>query len=236
MSRARAETAHRDYPSMARWARALYETGRGPREVVRECYGTDFPEEFFLLAEENPHASDLLVDFTNQPWRLAVPLSEGGPPPEPDSREEIERRVFARDPGLLPLVVSLGMDTPLSNRVFCYHLDELHAGRPTVFGIGKSVRANEETVRFGGSLLDVLHRHHADYLALLTRQIGLPSNRGTGALIDEDVEEAQLLLEQVEQLQQKLADRPLFTQAGPAAALPSATPPAAPRPPAASAP
>jgi hypothetical protein len=44
----------RDYPSMARLARALYETGLGPREVVRDCYGVELPEEFFVLHEADP--------------------------------------------------------------------------------------------------------------------------------------------------------------------------------------
>jgi len=39
LSRLRADAAGGDYPAMARLALALYEAGRTPREVMRECYG-----------------------------------------------------------------------------------------------------------------------------------------------------------------------------------------------------
>ncbi|MET9014048.1 hypothetical protein ACWCPX_14135 [Streptomyces olivaceoviridis] len=204
VSRARAEASRGDYASMARLARALYETGLGPREVIRECYGTDFPDEFFLLAEKNPYTLDLLINFTNQPWRLAIPLRQGGPPPEPDSQDRIERRAFAYDPHLVPLALPLGVDTALKGRVICYHLDELSAGRPTTFGIRKTVDIDDETERYDGSLLDILHQHHADFLRRLTNRSDLPSNRGTGAVDNEDIEEAQDILNRIEALQHEL--------------------------------
>ncbi|WP_171164730.1 hypothetical protein [Streptomyces sp. I05A-00742] len=204
VSRARAEASRGNYTSMAHLARALYETGLGPREVMRECYGTDFPEEFFLLAEKDPDTLDLLIDFTNQPWQLAIPLSQGGPPPEPDSRDWIERRAFAYDPQLVPLALPLGADTPLNGRVICYHLDELSADRPTVFGIWKTMSIDDEIKRYDVSLLEIIHRHHADHLRLLIHQRHLPSNRGTGSVGAADIGEAQELLNRIEALQRAL--------------------------------
>ncbi|MFJ1646069.1 hypothetical protein [Streptomyces sp. NPDC088258] len=204
VSRARAEASRGDYASMAHLARALYETGLGPREVIRECYGTDFPEEFFLLARKNPYMLDLLIDFTNQPWRLAIPLSQGGPPPEPDSQDRIERRAFAYDPRLVPLALPLGLDTALKGRVVCYHLDELRVGCPTTFGIWKTAGIDDETECYDGSLLEILHQHHADFLRRLTSRSNLPSNRGTGAVDNEAIEDAQDILNRIEALQHEL--------------------------------
>ncbi|MGQ4487464.1 hypothetical protein ACN6LM_004667 [Streptomyces sp. SAS_281] len=204
VSQARVKASRGNYASMAYLARVLYETGLGPRAVIRECYGTDFPEEFFLLAEKDPDSLELLIDFTNQPWQLAVPLSRGGPPPQPDSRDRIERRAFAYDPRLVPLAVPLGVDTALKGRVICYHLDELGAGRPSTFGIRRTMGGDEETERYDGSLLDVLHQHHADFLRHLTHRSGLPCNRGTGAVDDEDVEEAEDMMNRIEALQRQL--------------------------------
>lgn len=203
VSRARAEASRGDYASMARLARALYASGLGPCEVIRECYGTDFPEEFFLLAEKNPDALDLFIDFTNQPWQLAIPLSQGGPRPEPDSRERIERRVFAYDPRLVPLALPLG-DAIHNGRVICYHLDELRAGRATTFGIWKTVDPDDEIERYDVSLLEIIHQHHADIVRRLIHRSNLPSNRGTGAVGAADIEDVQEILNRIEALQHQL--------------------------------
>lgn len=204
VSRARVEASRGNYASMAHLARALYETGLGPREVIHECYGTVFPEEFFLLAEKDAYMLDLLVDFTNQPWQLAIPLSQGGPPPEPDSRDWIERNTFAYDPHLVPLALPLGADTAFKSQVICYHLDELRAGRPTTFGIRKTMGTDDEIKRYDLTLLEVIHQHHADFVRLLIHQSHLPSNRGTGAVGTADIEDAQEMLNRVEALQRAL--------------------------------
>ncbi|MFE5097726.1 hypothetical protein ACFRCI_47590 [Streptomyces sp. NPDC056638] len=207
VSRAREEASREDYASMARLARAMYGAGAGPREVIRECYGTEFPEEFFLFAETGPYTLDLTMDFTNQPWQLAVPLSQGGPPPEPDTLDRIERKVFVRDPRLVPLALPLDLDAVHGGRVICYHLDELRAGRPTTFGIRVAVGPDDETERCAASLLDVIHQHHADILRRLAHRNHLPSNRGTGAVDSADVEEARDILTQIEDLQHQVVAR-----------------------------
>ncbi|MFF2412095.1 hypothetical protein [Streptomyces sp. NPDC058092] len=205
--RAREKATRGDYASMARLAGAMYEAGLGPREVIRECYGTEFPKEFFLFAETGPYTLDLTMDFTNQPWQLTIPLSQGGPPPEPDTLDRIEHKVFVREPCLVPLALPLDLDAVHGGRVICYHLDELRAGRPTTFGIRVAVGPDDETERCASSLLDVIHQHHADILRLLAHRNHLPSNRGTGAVDSADVEEARDILTQIEDLQHRVMAR-----------------------------
>lgn len=84
--------ARRDYPAMSHRARSLHERGLTPEQVLRECYGIDCPREFFVICESEPTRLSLPVDFTNQPWKLAVPLASGGPRPTPDSMDRSERR------------------------------------------------------------------------------------------------------------------------------------------------
>lgn len=146
-----------DYPSMARLARALYELGLGPREVLRECYGVEFPAEFFVLADTEP---TLLVDLTNLPWQLAIPLDRGGPPLEADSLSTTERKIFDHDPDLVPLAFCLSLTVRFGGFVLCYRVTELAAGRPTVFGIDHYVEPGTEVVRCADSLLAALLEHH----------------------------------------------------------------------------
>jgi hypothetical protein len=112
----RTEASRDDYPSMARLARALYETGLGPREVLRECYGVEFPAEFFLLHDPDPI---LLFLFTNQPAKLAVPLDRGGPPPNANPMSKCERDAFTRDPDLVPVLLCLDAYAAFGGKFLC---------------------------------------------------------------------------------------------------------------------
>ena len=207
IERLRAEASRADYASMVRLALALYEDGLKPREVLRECYGVEFPEEFFVIAEAGPFTLDLRVDFTNQPWELAVPPARGGPASTPDSLDETERRIFARDPDLVPLARLFNTDARHGDSVLCYRLDELGAERTTVFGIWREVEPGSEIERCGDSLLVVMHEHHADIHRMLEWQRHHPSNRGAGSVDAEEVNEARSSVEQVKELQRRLASR-----------------------------
>ncbi|WP_189160522.1 hypothetical protein [Lentzea pudingi] len=144
IERLRAEVSRADYASMARLARALHDEGLNPREVLRQCYRVEFPEEFFVIAEAGPFTLDLRVDFSNQPWELAVPLDRGGPAVSPDSLHEIEQRIYVRDPDLVPLARLVNTDARHGDSVLCYRLDELGAGRATVFSIWREVEPVSE--------------------------------------------------------------------------------------------
>ncbi|WP_370963780.1 hypothetical protein [Amycolatopsis sp. cg9] len=206
LRRLRAEATRADHPSMARLARALYEEGLTPREVLRECYGVDLPAEFFVLAEADPWRLGLLVTCTDQPWRLAVPPAPGGPGPAADPAE---RRLFTLDPDLLPLMYLLGPESvPWDDRfLLCYRLSELRAGRPAVFRLRRQTTRPDKARRLGDSLLSVLHEYHAEQARSVEREQDDPDNWGAGAVPDEEVDAFRALVDRIESLQNEVTAR-----------------------------
>ncbi|MGB3439477.1 MAG: hypothetical protein WBA97_12065 [Actinophytocola sp.] len=198
----RAAASRDDYPSMARLARALYETGLGPREVLRECYGVELPDEFFLLHEVDP---ELMFHFTNQPAKLAVSLDRGGPP-EASPMSKNERDVFVRDPDLLPVVLCVNNYAGFGGKFLCYRLSELGAGRPTVFVVEYYPTAGSPVTRAGDSLLAGLHAHHTAHLAWLEKEErATASHSGGGTVTEESLTVAQEFLLEIEDLRRRLS-------------------------------
>lgn len=202
----RSRASRDDYRSMARLAKALYERGANPREVLQSCFGVALPEEFFLIAELGPQALKLPARFTNQPWKLAIPLDRGGPPPTPNAMDKTERGVIARDDTLIPLARLLNPDARHGGSIICYHLKELLSGRSTI--VGRKVRTDPEgdTVRYGDSLLTVLHEHYSNTREQLHQQMRRPSNRGAGAVDEAEVQEVEALVRTIERCQQGLRE------------------------------
>lgn len=196
-----------DYESMARLAKELLQQGRSPREVLRLMYGVEFPEEFLLLAQAGPWNLGLAVEYSNQPWKFATRLEDGGPSLRPDSMDKYEQKILALNPQLLPLARLRNRVIKHGDSVICYHLGELAANRATIFGIQGVKAVGEEAVRYGESLLTVLHEHHVDRHRQLLWEYRLPSNRGAGSVDRDDVEEAAKDVEKIESLQQQLARR-----------------------------
>ncbi len=194
---------------MARLARALYEKDLSPQEVLKECYGVRFPPEFFVVAAAGPYSLDLLTMFTNQPWQLAVPLSRGGPAEKADSMEPTERKLFALDSDLVPLVRLLGhgAGSQGDNLILCYRLTELSAGRATVFDVREKARRPNETARRGESLLTVLHEHHEQDLRQVRWQQEQPGNWRAGSVDEEQVAESKEMLDLIEALQREASGR-----------------------------
>ncbi|MGV9855493.1 hypothetical protein ACWDWU_43095 [Streptomyces sp. NPDC003442] len=212
IGRLRDEASREDYASMARLARALYASGLGPREVLREAYGTGFPEEVFVLVGAGLSALDLLAYFTHQPWQLAVPPEQGGPEKVPGPLAETEQLVLALDPGLLPLVQIPAATSAGDDRIVCYRFEELRAGRPTAYCLRAapypySELRDTEAARCGESLLAVLDEVHADALRRLEEELQQPWNRGAGSVDPGEVEEARASLELVRTLRRRAAGR-----------------------------
>jgi hypothetical protein len=207
IDRLRAEASREDYASMARLARALYGTGLGPREVLRECYGVPFPEEVFVIAGAGPWRLGLFGRFTNQPWQLAIPPGRGGPSDTPGGMAAEERRIVAGDPDLLPAMRIPAAVSEREDRLVCYRLGELRAGRSTVFRLWWSDDP-EEALCCGDSLLDVLHKEHAQALRKLEKAFYSPSNWGAGSVDDAEIDEAQEALDRVREFQRLAAAGP----------------------------
>lgn len=203
LERLRVDAASREYPAMARLARALHENGLNTEQVLRECYGVHLPRELIVIADAGPYALDLLVMWTNQPWQLATPLGRGGPAAKADTIDPMERRFRELDPDLLPLLflVRPGIDVTDDELVLCYRLTELAAGRSTVFGAHKETTDPDQVVRRGDSLLAVLHGHHTAYLDELREELA-KSYRLEADFVDEDeIDEIVTLVEQLEDFQ-----------------------------------
>jgi hypothetical protein len=94
-----------------------------------------------------PH---LMATFARQPWDLGAPPGQGGPPPShTGTTESAERRIFDRDPDLVPLMELIGEGTNLRRTVICYRLTELRLGDTTVFGINKKATVRDQIAHCG---------------------------------------------------------------------------------------
>lgn len=210
----RATATREDYASMVRFAHALYADGLGQREVLRQCYGADFPGEFWVTVPERLATPHLLVRFTNQPWDLAVPPGEGGVDLTPlELTAKLEQDLFARDADLVPLMHLIGSRTTLVNKVLCYRLTELRSGSTAVFGVTMITdwdpvmdpEPDQEIVRCGESLLAVLHGYHVEALQDLEQTLDDPANWGFGAVSQKSVDEVRSLVERIETMQREVA-------------------------------
>ncbi|MFJ8691749.1 hypothetical protein [Streptomyces roseolilacinus] len=205
VDRLREAASRDDYASMAGLARALYETGLDPREVLRVCYGTGFPEEVLTIVDAGLWSLDLLAYFTNQPWQMAVPPDRGGPADDLDPIVDTELLVLALDPDLMPLAQIPAAKAGEDDRILCYRVEELRAGRATVFCLRAapypySELRDTEATRCGDSLLSVLHEVHADELRRLEEELHRPWNRGAGSVDRREVEQAREAVELVREL------------------------------------
>ncbi|GHE30144.1 hypothetical protein GCM10017673_35980 [Streptosporangium violaceochromogenes] len=199
LDRLRAEAVRDDYPSMIRLARALYETGLGPREVLYECYGVAFPDEFFVLATKPV----LMFDYTYQPWDLAVPPDRGGP--EDDETDELEADILARDADLVPLGVCLNMYAGFGGLYLCYRLTELAAGRATVFSIEYDVSPDSPITRRADSLLAALHEHLTANAAWVESERHRTIGHSGGHVDDSDVRVAHKFVADIEELRRRVS-------------------------------
>lgn len=218
----RVQATRGDYRTMSRLARALYATGLNPREVLAECFGLTFPDEFFAIAGTD--SRDVLPGWeTNLPWGLAVPPDRGGPAARPSAMMwRPERRIFAFDPDLVPLVALHGDDridhgakkrqprVPYGDRILCYSMGELAAGRSTVIAVPWE-RAEEGGELFaetsGSSLLTVLHQYLSARHQLNEWEVMQPWNRGAGSIDATEVEGSREAVAEIEALQRRLADQ-----------------------------
>lgn len=214
LDRLAARASRADYRSMVRLARALYETGLNEREVLRRCFGFELPDEFFAIAAEPELFDDDVVNgvtyvsplaYSNQPWQLAVPLARGGPDPEPDGVDRLEQWLLAVDPKFVPLLDFTRTFPVAGGHLYCYHLDELRAGRTTVFGVPPGYDGKVEPVRLADSLLSVLHERFASAVRELERENAHESNRGAGSVVPEEIDVARRWLERVERVRRRLA-------------------------------
>jgi hypothetical protein len=197
-----------DHHAMARLARALYESGLRPRQVLRKCYGVEFPEEFFVISEAELETTD---SFTILPWALARTLDRGGPPETTAPLDSLERRIMDRDRDLIPLCLCHGadegtLDGALGGEFLCYRRTELAAGRSTVFGIAFEADPESPITVRGDSLLSALHEHSvADAIWAEQWRRRTAGHSGGSVFDDEDVATFRAIAVEIEELRRRLA-------------------------------
>ncbi|MFJ8251165.1 hypothetical protein [Streptomyces sp. NPDC094466] len=199
----RQRASRADYSSMAALALGCYRNGFHPRQVITECYDVEFPGELFILAETDRDDTDLLLEFTNQPWELATPPERGGPSESPYETDEMERKIFEADADLVPLVRLLGVRARRGGSLICYRLSELSQGRSDVFEIKRGAAPGGPVTRCGDSLLEILLEHHTEAHETLQTQRNSESNFGFGMVEEDEVAEARDLVEQVLELRRR---------------------------------
>ncbi|HEX4815120.1 MAG TPA: hypothetical protein VFV66_20455 [Nonomuraea sp.] len=212
--RLRRQSSRGDYASMVRLAKALYARGLNSRDVLRACYGVDFPEEFFVIAEEFFAVAEecfddywgrmvrprLSVEFTGQPWGLGVPPSRGGPVAAPSLKDPVEKRIFACDRDLVPLMGPLSNGNRWSHSVFCYRLSQLRVGHSTIFVIGNEAGRGSPVTFRSASLLEALHAHHTEYLRVAEGKRNEPGDWKEVVLTEWELDELRAAIERVEEL------------------------------------
>jgi hypothetical protein len=196
-----------DYRAMAAHARSLLEAGKSQEDVLRSCYGVEFPAETFALAEMIAEGREPNVVYTNLPWNLLIPLDHGGPPGEPDDlMESQERRVSKLDPSLVPLLILYGNHYERGGAMLCYRLEELAAGRSTIFGFQRALPDGVAKL-YGDSLAAVIRASDADRLQRLENEFASPGNYGGGALDIHELEDARENLATADELIRRVAER-----------------------------
>lgn len=132
-----------------------------------------------------------------------------------------ERRIFAWDPDLIPLVALYGdqrwdhseggwRGVPHGYRIHCYRLSELATGRGAVVGIPWHPHTDDgaelSVAPSGPSLLTVLHEYVSARHGLDEWELRQPSNRGAGSIDREEVEGSGQIVAGIEALQRRLGD------------------------------
>jgi hypothetical protein len=210
VSKETSETGARErFDSLVPWARRLYAEGKSSGDVMRAIYEVDLPAEAYAFWRAFDGGQlDLPVDRMLHPWELIAvenpsQTNEAGP----WDREQ-EERAFAQVPRFLPLM-KLAADEPLyDDYIIGYDVDELRAGRTTIFGHHDDFPESGAMLdRLGDSLLGVLHEWMADHLRMLTEQFKAPSNRGFGSISQDDLDEVIEKVHAIEAVQREVVGR-----------------------------
>ena len=201
-----AETSTLDYAAMVRLARAAYGLGYRPEAVIELCYGVAFPREFFVIAEAKRRGEEPYGTYPRLPWQLTIPLAEGGPPLEPTESDLEEQKAFARDPNLVPVFRTGLRNYVHGSSILCYHLDELRNGRFTIIGFPYPDFAEPPTVeaRYGDSLVAVLIKHFTHHFKGVEAEFESPHNRGAGSITEDEMERAELFLDEMLEIARSL--------------------------------
>ncbi len=198
-----AAESREDSDSVTEWGQRLRAEGKSTTEVMQAIYGVDLPAEAYALDRALIAGLDLPLVVTVHPWGL---IDDSERDTDEDWSRDLEDHAFAQWPRFLPLLQLAAEDAIHGNHVIGYDLDELRAGKLTIFGYDEAHPPEDGALAIEGpSLLAVLHEWMADHHRMLDHQFRSPANRGFGSISNVDVEEATAQLHAIEALQREVA-------------------------------
>lgn len=198
-----AAESREDSDSVTKWGQRLRDEGKSTTEVMQAIYGVDLPAEAYALDRALVAGLDLPLVVTVHPWGL---IDDSERDTDEDWSRDLEGRAFAQWPRFLPLLQLAAEDAVHGNHVIGYDLDELRAGKLTIFGYDEAHPPEDGALAIEGpSLLAVLHEWVADHHRMLDHQFRSPVNRGFGSISNVDVEEAAAQLRAIETLRREVA-------------------------------
>jgi hypothetical protein len=176
-------------------SRDLHARGEDRRVVLRTCYGVDLPEEVFVIVDED---IEIPGQVSHLFWFVAMPeflVADCEP------IVDLDERVYAIDRELVPLLAH-------DHQVYCYRLDELAAGRSTIFTLWEQ-RMDEysDAERAGDSLLAVLHAIAARERDGAEAEYASPANRGAGSIDRGEVDWRHEVFARIERMQREVDAR-----------------------------
>jgi hypothetical protein len=196
-----------NYSQLVEWCRLAYAEGKSVHEVMQAIYGVDLPAEAYALHAAFYRLGDLQLEWFQEPAAL-LELGKPGATPAPQSPWSANQitNALKQNRNFLPLIQLAIGNASLDDHVIGYDLSELANGRTTVLGHSDEIEETGASFKVvGDSLLDVLDGWMKERLQLANEQYRSPSNRGTGALSVENIEEVAEQLKSIEKVKQELA-------------------------------
>lgn len=176
--------------------RALLAEDHAPADILNALYGLEMPREMValhreFLASEPEHA--LSFDWEYVPWELMQQSEAQGPSAAERARAETLHQHW-------PKLILLGLlryeGTPHGNSFVAYDLDELRAGRTTIFATPRGADLAAPFTPIGPSLLAVLR----DALAAYTPVLEQWRDHGPTVIDDDDIAAHQETLAVIDRL------------------------------------
>jgi hypothetical protein len=203
MDQPQPENLRADFDALVPFARRLYAEGKTANDVMRAVYGVDLPAEAYAFWKAFSSGKlELPLDWMHHPWEL---ISAADPAYQDDPgrwQRKQQALALSQVPRFLPLMKLADDDAIHDDYIIGYDLDELRAGRTTIFGhLDDFPESGVKLVRLGDSLLGVLHEWMADHRRRLDAKLKSPANRGFGSIEDSDVEKVDEKLRHIEVLQ-----------------------------------
>src|SRR5581483_506847 len=124
-----------DFDDVTAWGERLRAEGKSTADVMRAIYGVDLPPEAYALDRALVGGLALPLVVTVHPWAF---IDDAARDTDEDWARGVEEAAFADWPRFLPLLQLAAEDAVHGDHVIGYDLDELRAGKLTIYGYDES--------------------------------------------------------------------------------------------------